>query len=140
MDEVAVRMNEEKVKVCLEVVMIVEERLELLGEDDLWAVVASAKNGQPRAEIDDSLQEQEQMKLVLMVGFGVSSQELGFEIHLLDPVNQLGQAIMELTEHLTAEMAVPVLTAEHSVIPLAELLEPRSKHFFHIQISTNERL
>lgn len=62
------------------------------------------------------------MKLALMVGFGVSEQELGFEKHLLDPANQLAQAIMEQTEHLAAEMAV--LTVEHSVIPLAELLEP----------------
>lgn len=34
LDEVAVKMNGEKVEVCLELVMIVEEMLEPLGESD----------------------------------------------------------------------------------------------------------
>lgn len=35
LDEEVVTMNEEKAKVCLEVVMIVEETLEPLGEPDV---------------------------------------------------------------------------------------------------------
>lgn len=34
LDEVAVKMNEQRVEVCVEVVMIVEQMLELLGESD----------------------------------------------------------------------------------------------------------
>lgn len=51
--------------------------------------MASAKNVQPWADIDDSLQELQYMKLALKVGFGVSSEEFGFEIHLLDPVHHV---------------------------------------------------
>lgn len=138
LDEVAVKMNEEKVEVCLEVVMIVEETPKPPGESDvLWVVVASVKNVQPWAEIDDSLQEQRQMKLALELGFGVSLEEFGLEIHLLDPENHLAQAITEQAECLAAVLAV--LTAECFAVPLAELLEPRSKQFFNAQISTNRR-
>lgn len=58
------------------------------------------------------------MKLALKVGFGVSSEEFGFEIHPLDPVHHLAQAVTEQAEHLA------VLTADCSAEPLAELLEP----------------
>nr|ACU19174.1 unknown [Glycine max] len=119
--------DEEKAEVRLEVVMTVEETLELFGElDVLYAVVALARNVQPWAEIDDSLQEQ-QMKLALKVGSGVSSEEFGFEIHLLDPVHHRAQAIMEQAEYLV--FVLVVLTADCSVKPLAELLKPRSKQF-----------
>lgn len=87
--------------------------------------MASAKNVQQWAEIDGSLQEQEQehMKLVGRVGFGVFLEEFGFEIHLLDPEHHLAQAMKEQAEHLAVQ------TADCSEEPLAELLEPRSKHF-----------
>ncbi|RDY11111.1 hypothetical protein CR513_04280, partial [Mucuna pruriens] len=128
LDEGVVTMNEEKMAVCLEVVMIVEETLEPLGESyDLWAVVAFAKNVQQWAEIDDSLQDQQQMKLAPKVGFGVSSEEFGFEIHLLDPVHYHAQAIMEQAEYLVVVLVV--LIGDCSEKPLAELLEPRSKQF-----------
>ncbi|WVY97603.1 hypothetical protein V8G54_029754 [Vigna mungo] len=118
-------MNEVKEEVCLEVVMIVEEMQEPLGEQDvLSAVVALAKNGQKWAEIDDSLQEQ-QMKPALKIGYGVSSQESVFEIHLLDPVPHHAQAIMEQAEYLVVVLVV--LTADCSAKPLAGLLEPRNK-------------
>lgn len=46
LDEEVVKMNEEKVEVCLEVVVIAEETQEPLGESNvLWAVVAFAKIG-----------------------------------------------------------------------------------------------
>lgn len=67
------------------------------------------------------------MKQELTVGFGVSLEEYGFEIPQLDPEHYLAQAIMEQAEHLTVVFAV--LAADCSVEPLAELLEPRSKHF-----------
>ena len=86
--------------------------------------MALSKIVQPWAEIDDSLQEQ-QMKLALKVGSGVSSEEFGFEIHLLDPVHHHAQAIMEQAEYLAVVLVV--LAADCSVKPLAELLEPRSK-------------
>ena len=88
--------------------------------------MALARNVQPWAEIDASLQEQ-QMKLALKVGSGVSSEEFGFEIHLLDPVHHRAQAIMEQAEYLV--FVLVVLTADCSAEPLAELLEPRSKQF-----------
>lgn len=84
--------------------------------------MASAKNVQQWAEIDGSLQEQEHMKLVGRVGFGVFLQEVGCEIHLLDPEHHLAQAMKEQAEHLAVVLAVQ--TADCSEEPLTELLEP----------------
>jgi len=93
--------------------------------------VALAKNVQTWAEIDDSLQEQ-QMKLALKIGYGVSSEESVLEIRLLDPVHHHAQAIMEQAEYLVVVLVV--LTADCSAPPLAGLLEPRSKQFLSSKI------
>lgn len=62
------------------------------------------------------------MKLALKVGFGVFSEEFGIEILLADPVHHQAQAILEQAECLAVVLVA--LTAERSVKPLAELLEP----------------
>lgn len=128
LDDVAVKMNEQRVEVSLEVVMIVEQLPEPLAESGvLWAVVASAQNVQPWAETDDSLQEQQHTRLELKAGFGVSLEEYECETHLLDPVRHPAQAIMEQAERLAVVLAV--LSADCSAKPLVELSEPRNKHF-----------
>lgn len=65
------------------------------------------------------------MKLALEVGFGVSLEEFGSEILLLDPVAHLAQAKTEQAECLAAVSTV--LAAECSVRLLAEFLESRNK-------------
>lgn len=76
------------------------------------------------AEIDDSLQEQQHMKLALKADFGVSWEEFEFEIHLLDLVRHLVQAILEQAEHLVFVSAVLIADCFEEL--LVELLEPRS--------------
>lgn len=61
------------------------------------------------------------MTLALEVGFGVSLEEFGFEVHLLDHVDHLAQAKMEQAECWAVESTV--LAAECSVRLLAEFLE-----------------
>jgi hypothetical protein len=70
--------------------------------------VASATNVQPSAEFDESLQEQQHMKLAQKADFGVSWEE--FAIHRLDLVRHLVQAILEQAECLAFVLAV--LTAD----------------------------